>query len=47
MKEEDKLKDIPLKGSLGLLALGYEGLKVWRSKKQFEFKKNKQKEKKG
>lgn len=25
--------DIPVQGSLGLLALGYKGLKLWREKK--------------
>lgn len=43
MTEEEQLKNIPLKGSLGLLALGYAGLQAWRAKKQFEFKKDKNK----
>ena len=41
MTEDERLKNVPLKGSLGLLALGYQGLVLWRQKKQLEFKKNK------
>lgn len=41
MTEEERLKNVPLKGSLGLLALGYQGLLLWRSKRRLEFKKSK------
>lgn len=41
MTEEERLKNVPLKGSLGLLALGYQGLALWRAKRQLEFKKSK------
>ncbi len=33
LPEEEKKYEIPVYGSLGLLALGYKGLLAWRSKK--------------
>jgi hypothetical protein len=31
---EGEAYDIPLEGSLGLLAMGYEGVKLWREKRK-------------
>lgn len=43
-KEEFKIKtkdgqsyNVPVQGSLGLLALGYEGVKAWRKRKYLFF----------
>jgi predicted HAD superfamily hydrolase len=32
--ENGEKMDIPVKGALGLLAIGYQGLIAWRKKKQ-------------
>ncbi len=32
-KQHNKQYDIPMKGSLGLIAAGYKGIMVWRMKK--------------
>ena len=33
IKNTDQLFDVPVDGSLGLLALGYKGLMLWREKR--------------
>ena len=34
LNEEGATYDIPVEGSLGLLALGYSGIMIWREKRQ-------------
>jgi len=36
---ENKTYKIPVEGSLGLLALGFRGIKAWREKRMEEFAK--------
>lgn len=39
-KQENKIFEIPINGSLGLLALGAVGIKAWRKKREEEQKKH-------